>query len=71
MSGPHHIGKYPIEIHKGVDLSQMASARIAALEKVLREARRFVERDPTALTSSALLSRIKEVLLGPVGTSPR
>lgn len=35
MSGPHHIQKYPIEIHEGVDLSQMASAKIAALEKAL------------------------------------
>lgn len=35
MSGPHHIGKYPIEIQKGVDLSQMASAKIASLEQAL------------------------------------
>lgn len=40
-----------------------------ALVKALREARRFIENDPTALTSSPLLARINEVLRAPVGVA--
>jgi hypothetical protein len=39
-----------------------AAEVIEAMMMVLRESRRFVEQDPTALTASPLLARINEVL---------
>lgn len=69
MSGPHHIGKYPIEIQKGVDLSQMASARIAALEKALRAIVSMT--DSTLMHDSEIVGDIRvmafEALNAPVG----